>query len=1169
LWSRNSLRARFMSFVHLHLHSQYSLLDGAITIEGLLDRTKQTGMPAVALTDHGNLYGALEFYKKAIEAEVKPIIGIEGYITQGDRRDKSHQFPTHHIVLLAATNEGLKNLFRLVTLSNFEGYYYKPRMDREILRKYSKGLIGLSACLNGVPARYLQENRDDLAEKTIREYREIFGEGNYYIELMENGVPAQASVNKGLLELAVRLSVPVVATNDCHYLDREDAKAHDILLCIGTGKTVLDQDRMRFHTDNFYMKSPDEMRQVFSHCSEAVTNTLEIASKCNVHLNLKDYHMPEYKVPEGKTLEGYLEELATKGLEQRIPKILQYYERHGYSLEGIRERYFEGLKLELATIQKTGFSGYFLIVQDFINYAKINGIPVGPGRGSAAGSLVAYSTGITDLDPIPYNLLFERFLNPERVSMPDIDVDFCQDGRDEVIRYVSEKYGGPSTLEETHVAQITTFGKMQARAAIRDVGRAMGMPYGEVDRIAKWVPSVLNITLQEAFQDEPKFSELRKKDPRVDELLNIAVALEGLTRHASVHAAGVVISDEHPLVDHLPLAKGQHGEVVTQWDMKGVERIGLVKFDFLGLKTLTLLSRTVKMIEITWREKVDLLHLDLRDPKVYELLSRGETQGIFQLESSGMRDLVTRLRPSTFEDIIALVALYRPGPLGSGMVDDFINRKHGRTLIHYDLPQLEDILKGTYGVILYQEQVMQIASLLANYTLGEADLLRRAMGKKISEEMAKQEERFLMGCRKNSIPEGKAKKIFDLMEKFAGYGFNKSHSAAYALISFQTAYLKAHFPTEFMAASLSIDRSNTDRIVLLLADLRAQGIEILPPDINESQLDFHVVNSRIRFGLAAVKNVGDQSILSVIKARNEGGPFADLFDFCRRVDLRQVNKKVIESLVKCGAFDSMGGHRAQIMASLELAVEAATQFQKDRQTGQVSLFGVDAKDVAPIFKYKDVPDWDEALRLRAEKESVGFYITGHPLLKFQQILKQYANADTHALVSLKDQAIARIGGMITSFKEITTRKGDRMAFATLEDLTGSVELVIFSDVFKLKAELFQNEDPIFVIGNADINEDQAKIIVTDAAPLSEASKLFKGVVHISFDTTQIPEKGLYDLKKILEEHSGECITVLHLRIPGRSETVISLAKNYAISPSEAIIKEVTSLLGPSSSVQFS
>ncbi|HLG19719.1 MAG TPA: DNA polymerase III subunit alpha, partial [Bdellovibrionota bacterium] len=705
-------------------------------------------------------------------------------------------------------------------------------------------------------------------------------------------------------------------------------------------------------------------------------------------------------------------------------------------------------------------------------------------------------------------------------------------------------------------------------AVIRDVGRAMGLAYGEVDRVAKMVPAVLNVTLEESFEQEPQFAELRKKDPRIDELLTVAVALEGMTRHASVHAAGVVISDDRPLVEHVPLYRGQHDEVVTQWDMKGVEKIGLIKFDFLGLKTLTLLQRAVKLIETAHGVKIDLLHLDMADSKVYELLRRADTQGIFQLESSGMRDLVVKLKPSSFEDIIALVALYRPGPLGSGMVEDFINRKHGRIPIVYDLPQLEPILKDTYGVILYQEQVMQIASALANYTLGEADLLRRAMGKKNPEEMANQEARFLEGCEKNKIPETKAKKIFDLMAKFAGYGFNKSHSAAYALISYQTAYFKTHYPVEFMAACLSIDRDNTDRIVVLLADCRANEIEVLAPDVNESQLDFSVLEGRIRFGLAGVKNVGEGAIEAIINARDSGGPFVDLFDFCRRVDLRRANKRVIESLIKCGALDSTGGRRAEMTATVELAMDAAQQAQRDRAVGQENLFGAGTPKVLPKMSYVRAGEWDELERLRGEKESVGFYVTGHPLLKYTDTLRRYANADTGRLSELRDQSTVRIGGIVGSLKEITTRKGDRMAFATLEDLSGSVELVIFSDLYRQTNAVFKGDAPIFVIGKVDIGEEQAKIIATQAARLEDAAQLFSGTIHIALDASVVPDSKLRDLKELFVRHKGDCSTVLHLRLPGKSETVLALSREFAVAPSDSMLSEINSLLGPTSEILF-
>ncbi|MCB0326150.1 MAG: DNA polymerase III subunit alpha, partial [Bdellovibrionales bacterium] len=943
-----------------------------------------------------------------------------------------------------------------------------------------------------------------------------------------------------------------------------DAKAHDVLLCIGTGKFLHEENRLKFHSDQYYFKSPQEMTELFYDAADALDNTLKIASQCHVDFDFKDYHMPQYQVPEGLTLDQVLRKHSKEGLIERL-KFIFTQDMSVEEQQGIQKMYDQRLEEELSIITSMGFAGYFLIVADFINYAKDRGIPVGPGRGSAAGSLVAFAINITDIDPIPYNLLFERFLNPERISMPDIDVDFCQDGRDEVISYVSEKYDGDRSLEQTRVAQICTFGKLQARAAIRDVGRVMGIPYGEVDKIAKLVPTVLNISLEDAFTQEPKFDEIRKQEQHIDEMLTIAKRVEGLSRHASVHAAGVVISDQNPLVHHLPMMKGQNDEIVTQWDMKAVEKVGLVKFDFLGLKTLTLLAKACQLIKESQGVDVDILHLPMKDEKVFDLLSRGETQGVFQLESSGMRDLVVRLRPNCFEDIVALVALYRPGPLGSGMVDDFISRKHGRTQIQYDLPQLEDILKETYGVILYQEQVMQIASKLASYSLGEADLLRRAMGKKIKEEMDQQQERFLQGAEKNQIPKNKAEKIFDLMAKFAGYGFNKSHSAAYAMISYQTAYLKTHFPVEFMAACFSIDRNNTDRVVSHLNDCRSKKIEVLHPDINESDLDFRVEKESIRFGLAAIKNVGENAIVSIVDARKKEGKFKSLLDLCSRVELRQVNKKVLEALVKSGTLDGLHGNRAQLFANVPKALEMASRTQKDRAVGQDSLFGL-SQDVE--FAYDDCEEWEDAEKLSYEKDSVGFYISGHPLLKYEMILNQYTNANTANIMELKNQSIVKIGGSIASIKEITTKKGDRMAFASLEDLHGSVELVVFPKVYQEFSQWLKSDEALFIKGKVDQGEDQAKIIVDAATRLKHAAKLFQGNVHVYFDLNQTQKDSFDRLKNSLKKYEGDCPMLLHCQVPGQTETVISLPPEYRVIPSDELFQEITQILGQETKIQL-
>ncbi|HEY6006924.1 MAG TPA: DNA polymerase III subunit alpha, partial [Geobacteraceae bacterium] len=867
-------------FVHLHLHSQYSLLDGAIRIGDLVKKAKEYAMPAVAVTDHGNMFGAMEFYLKCQGSGVKPIIGAEVYVAPGSRFSKeansaSGEGSAFHLILLCENNVGYKNLSRLVSTGYKEGFYYKPRIDKEVLAAHSEGLICLSACLKGEVAWLCGRNRVEEAVATARWFSELFPE-RYYIELQENTLPEQTVANERLLEVARELSLPLVATNDCHYLNKADAHAHEILLCIQTGKTMNDENRMRFSADEFYMKSPQEMAAAFHYAPEALANTVRIAERCNLEFDFKTYHFPRFEPPPGESLDEMLERQAHEGLSERLVTIRAKYP----DLTPEQEKgYFDRLRIELDCIKQMGFPGYFLIVADFINWAKDHGIPVGPGRGSAAGSLVAYAIRITDLDPLPYNLLFERFLNPERISMPDIDVDFCQDRREEVIHYVTEKYG------RDKVCQIITFGTMAARGVIRDVGRALDMAYGDVDRIAKLVPEVLGISLEEALKQEPKMNELAAGDPRVKELLDTALCLEGLARHASTHAAGVVVAPD-VLEEFCPVYKDQKsGSLTTQYSMKYVEKIGLVKFDFLGLKNLTVIDNAVKLVRAGKLPEFDITRLRDDDEESYKLLQAGNTTGVFQLESSGMKELLTKLKPSCFEDIIAVCALYRPGPLGSGMVDDFIERKHGRKKVVYDLPQLEPILKDTYGVIVYQEQVMQIARTLAGYSLGGADLLRRAMGKKDPAEMAKQRDIFLEGAKKNSIDTKKAEGIFDLMAKFAEYGFNKSHSAAYALVAYQTAYLKAHHPVEFLAALLTEDMGNTDKVIKNIADCREMGIEVLPPDINASDKSFRVLGNSIRFGFGAIKNVGESAILAILEARQEG-PFKDIYEFCERVDLR-------------------------------------------------------------------------------------------------------------------------------------------------------------------------------------------------------------------------------------------------------------------------------------------
>lgn len=904
-------------FVHLHLHTQYSLLDGAIRLDDLFAKVKDYGMHSIAITDHGGMFGLVDFYLKAKENGIKPILGCEFYITPGSRFEKDangKQNTLFHLILLAKDREGYKNLVKLSTASYLEGFYYKPRIDKELLKQHTKGLVALSACLKGeIPSLILRGDMKG-ARNVALEFKEIFCDG-FFLELQHNGMKEQKIVNKGILDLGKELEIPVVATNDCHYLNKNDARAHDVLLCIQTGKTISDENRLRFSTDQLYVRSQEEMASLFSYCPESIKNTLVIAEMCNVELELGVPHFPNFPLPEGETPNRCLERETYEGFKKRVLE---------GTINGEKEKYEKRLKRELEVIQSTGFASYFLIVSDFARYARVQGIPIGPGRGSVAGSLIAYCLGITNIDPLAYNLLFERFLNPERISLPDIDIDFCIEGRETIIEYLSQKYG------KDNVSQIATFGTMQAKLAVRDTGRALNFSTKEVDNIAKMIPNVLNITLETAISQEKSLKELFSSDEKVTKLLTMASRLEGLTRHASTHAAGIVISDK-PLVEYLPLFKGTHGEIVSQYHMGSIEKIGLIKFDILGLKTLTVIEDTKKNIKESTGFDIYLDKIDMTDRATFDLLCSGETTGIFQLESSGMRDLIVRLKPESFEDIIALVGLYRPGPLGSGMVDEFIKRKRSKETLTYTIPQLEPILKDTYGVIVYQEQVMQIASTLANFSLGEADMLRRAMGKKKPEEMEMQRDRFISGALENGISLKDAKQLFEQMSMFAGYGFNRSHSAAYAMITYQTAYLKAHYPVELMAALLTSDMNRTDKIMRYISECRETGIEILAPDVNQSFTHFTVSEGKIRFGLAAVKNIGKQAVDSIVLERKQNDAFHSFHDFCCRVNPRNVNKKVLESLIKCGAFDFTQYNRPQLLSIMELEMEHGQKMQ-DRKS---------------------------------------------------------------------------------------------------------------------------------------------------------------------------------------------------------------------------------------------
>jgi DNA polymerase-3 subunit alpha len=1123
-------------FVHLHLHTQYSLLDGACRLDRLIAKAKECRMPALAMTDHGNLFGAVDFYTATAKEGIKPIIGCEVYVAPGSRFERSPEDGQYeganHLTLLARDLTGYKNLIKLVSAGYLEGFYYKPRIDRELFAQHSQGLLALSGCLNSEFNHALLATDDGKAEQIAAWYMEVLGRENYYLEIQDHGLPEQRTAAQGTARLAKRLGLPLVATNDVHYLNAGDHKAHEVLLCVQTGKTMKDADRWRFSSQQFYFKSPEEMQAIFGELPEALKNTVAVAERCNLELRFGQFRLPRYTVPDGHTLDSYLRTLAEEGLRQR-------YERPGPEV-------LQRLNRELDVIQKMGFAGYFLVVWDFISYARSRGIPVGPGRGSAAGSLVAYCLRITSIDPLRYGLLFERFLNPERISMPDMDIDFCYERRDEVIEYVTRKYG------KDNVSQIITFGTLGAKAVIRDVGRAMGMTYAEVDKIAKMVPNTLNITLDEAVQDSAPLRQAVERQPQIGELMETAKVLEGLTRHASTHAAGVVISDE-PLIEHVPLYKGAKGEITTQYAMTAIEKIGLLKMDFLGLRTLTVIANTLKLIQQSQGIRLEAEAIPLDDPVTYQLLGEAKTFGVFQLESSGMRDLLRQLRPTRIEDIIALVALYRPGPMQ--LIPDFIERKHGRTKVAYDHPLMEAILKETYGIMVYQEQVMRIASDLAGFSMGEADLLRRAMGKKDPELMAEQRKQFTEGATARGVPKRAAERIFGFMEQFAGYGFNKSHSAAYAFVAYETAYLKANYPVEFMAALLTSEMADTDKIVKYIEECRAMGIEVLPPDVNESSNDFAVVGDKIRFGLVAVKNVGESAIQSILAARREQGRFPDLYDFCERVDLRLVNKRVVESLIKCGAFDSLQARRAQLVAVVDKAMEAAATAQRDRAHGQVSLLDVlSAKGTTrrEAFALPDIPEWERLQLLAAEKEVLGFYITGHPLAEHRGLIARYTTTSTEDLASLPDKSTVKLGAIVSAVKEISTKSGERMAFVTLEDLAGSVEAVVFPDVYRSSMLHLAKDSAVLVKGQLDVAEESVKLLLSEVQPLALPGNGSLPLIEVTLAGPAASSEGLRRLRQLLKQHPGEAPLRLHLRLPEGGEVTIAPAPSLSVAADDEL-----------------
>ncbi|MEW6386889.1 MAG: DNA polymerase III subunit alpha [Thermodesulfobacteriota bacterium] len=1133
-------------FVHLHVHTAYSLLDGAIRLKDLIARVQELEMPAVAITDHGALFGALEFYEKARAAGIKPILGCEVYVAPGSRLERkgAGKGENHHLVLLAADRQGYHNLLQLVTRAHLEGFYYRPRVDKELLSELNAGLIALSSCLHGEVARCLLNNDRSGAEAGAKEYAEIFP-GRFYLEVQANDLPEQLQVNAALLELAPRWGLPLVPTNDCHYLHPEDARAHDVLLCIQTGKTVSTAGRMQFRTDQLYFKSAQEMARTFPDPA-LLAVTSEIASRCQVDLELGHFRFPIFPAQAGESMEEVLARQAREGLTARLAIAPPPDSRPP-------EQYWQRLQYELEILGKMGFSGYFLVVADIVNQARRKGIPVGPGRGSAAGSLVAYALGITDLDPLAYGLIFERFLNPERLSPPDIDVDFCFERRGEIIDYVARTYG------RQNVAQITTFGSLKTRQVIRDVGRALEVPYAEVDKIAKLVPEKLNITLEQALQLEPRLRELRDTNPTVQEILTIAAALEGLPRHASTHASAFVIADR-PLMEYLPLYKGSKGEQVTQFDMKGVERVGLVKFDFLGLRTLTVIEQAARLIRRRYQADFDIAAIPLDDADTFALLQVANTAGVFQLESPGMRALMVRLKPNSFEDVVALVALYRPGPMESGMLEDYVRRKHREVPVTYLLPELEPILKETYGIILYQEQVMQIAAELSGYSLAEADILRRAMGKKEPAVMAAQRERFITGAAARQVPTAKAAALFNLIEKFAGYGFNKSHSAAYALIAYQTAYLKAHYPLEFLAALLNSEINHTATLAKHIMEARDQGIELLPPNINLSHRDFTVEDGKVRFGLAGVKNVGVGAIQEIVEARGRGA-FTGLGDFLVRVNLGKVNRKVLEALILAGAFDTLQPNRARLWAGLEEALEKVQNYKRLQADKQMSMFAELPRPSADDW-LPEAPPWEDSVKLAREKEALGVYLTGHPLGAYRGLLKSLVPLTTADLAEVPDSQDVQLGVVVTELKEKVSKRGGRLAILTAEDLAGSVEVLVFGELLDRVANLLSQPSlPLWLKGNVVQEEKGPKIVAQEIAPLEATLPRWPARLDLRLQAASVTREQLLALKEILTRHPGPIPAFLHFLDPQNGEAILALPEDLSLTPSDGLALEINRTFG--------
>ncbi|HTL70049.1 MAG TPA: DNA polymerase III subunit alpha [Candidatus Eisenbacteria bacterium] len=1135
-------------FVHLHVHTKFSLLDAVCHPEDLAELAAELKMPAMAMTDNGNLFGAIEFYNLCKKAGVKPIIGAEVYVAPESRFERAThglRHASYPLVLLCRDMEGYRNLIELVSIGYLEGFYYVPRIDKEMLRKFSKGLIGLSGPLRGEIPYHLNMNQPDKAEKAALEYAEILGKDNFYIELIRPGLREYDRVGPELVKLARKTGLPLVAANDVHYLTREFSKAHEILMCLQTQTTLDDPNRFRPQTDEFFFKTADQMKEAFRDLPEAIENTVKIAERCNLTLDFTKTFVPQFEPPKGKTQEQYLRELTFEGLERRYSPLT----------DAIKKR----AEYELEVIKKSGYTSYFLIVWDFVRFSKEKGIPVGPGRGSAAGSVVSFALGITDLDPLPYDLLFERFLNPERVTMPDIDIDFCYERRDEVIQYVTEKYS------KDNVAQIITFGTMMAKAVVRDVGRVMGLSYTDCDKIAKLIPTELDITIEAALEREPELKSLYKTNPQITQLIDTSRVLEGMTRHASTHAAGVVIS-ERPLREHVPLFKTGDGQISTMFAMESLEKIGLLKMDFLGLRTLTVIDDTIKIIKRIRKIDVDFAKIPLTDAKTFDMLCRAQSGGVFQLESSGMRDILKKLRPDKFEDLIAILALYRPGPIGSGMVDEFIKRKHGQIPITYDHPLLEPILKDTYGIIVYQEQIMKIVNALAGFSLGKADMLRRAISKKKEEILQEQRADFVKGCLDFKIEKRIADKIFNFIVHFAGYGFNKSHSAAYAVISYRTAYLKANYPVEFMTALLSSEKDNTDKVVQYIDEAKRMGLKILPPDVNESFPQFTVVgDDTIRFGLAAVKNVGQTAIDAIIQGRIKKKGFKSFFDLTENVDLRVVNRKVLESLIKCGAFDSTGLFRSQLFAVLDQALSFGGEVQRDRDSGQKSFFDLMGEGQGFQKNLHDIPaipEWPENEKLVNEKEMLGFYVTGHPLERYKKELKSYTSGSTATIGQRRDGEEVVMGGLVSKLKYTMTKKNnEKMAIVTLEDLAGSIDLLVFPKTYQAHGHHLAKDAILFFKGVLDKKEQDPKLLVNEITPLADAHKKFTRGLYVRLAMPGLADDKLKTLQETLAKHPGSIPVYLEFIDANNVRSQLLVDRSLYVKPDEALVDSLRQIAG--------